>query len=97
MQRLVVKGERCYLAMVFAQQKQIHTTNLIQMGHQSMIQRVKRALMKETSPIKKPPPIEETRHKFCLEAPATIRDELHDILEEYADLFPAQLLKGRPP
>ena len=53
--------------------------------------------MKETGPIKKPPPIEETRCKFCLEVPATVRDELHEILEEYADLFPAQLPKGRPP
>ena len=59
------------------------------MGHQGMTQRVKRAVMKETGPIRKPPPIEETRHKFCLEVPVTIRDELHDILEEYAELFPA--------
>ena len=36
MQRLAVKGERCYLAMVFAQQKQKNTTNPIQMGHQGM-------------------------------------------------------------
>ena len=53
--------------------------------------------MKETGPIQKPPPIEETRRKLCLEAPQGVRDELNKILEEYADLFPAQLPKGRPP
>ena len=97
MQRLAARGEQCYLAMIFPQQKQRPPTNRRQTEHQGMTQRVKRALMKETGPIRKPPPIEETRRKLCLEVPQGIRDELNRILEEYADLFPAQLLKGRPP
>ena len=34
---------------------------------------------------------------MCAEAPISIRTELQGLLEEYADLFPEQLPKGRPP
>ena len=53
--------------------------------------------MKATGPIRKPPPLEETRSKYCLSVPHSVRDALRDILEEYSDIFPAQLPKGRPP
>ena len=62
-----------------------------------MTQRVKREIMKPTGPIRKPPPLEETRKKHYLEVPHLVRDELRGILEEYTDIFPAQLPKGRPP
>ena len=53
--------------------------------------------MKDKGPIRKVPPITETRKRMCSEAPAEVKKELHDSLEQYADLFPEQLPKGRPP
>ena len=32
-----------------------------------------------------------------MEVPSVVRDELHRILEEYTDLFPTQLPKGKAP
>ena len=34
---------------------------------------------------------------MCNEAPAEIKKELQTLLEQYSDLFPEQLPKGRPP
>ena len=64
---------------------------------QGMTQKVKQQIMKETGPIRKAPPVAETRKRMCNEAPADVRMQLHELLKEYADLFPEQLPKGRPP
>ena len=53
--------------------------------------------MKEKGPVRKAPPIAETRARMCKEAPGLVRTKLQDLLKEYEDLFPAQLPKGRPP
>ena len=53
--------------------------------------------MKEKGPVRKAPPIKETRTKMCKDAPAAVRDQLQQLLHDYEDLFPAQLPKGRPP
>ena len=53
--------------------------------------------MKSKGPVRKAPPVAETRKKICSEAPSGIRKELHQLLEEFTDLFPEQLPKGRPP
>ena len=53
--------------------------------------------MKEKGPVRKAPPIKETREKMCREAPAVVQSQLKQLLHEYEDLFPAQLPKGRPP
>ena len=53
--------------------------------------------MKATGLIRKPPPLKETRRKYYLSAPHSVQDALCGILEEYSDIFPAQLPKGRPP
>ena len=37
------------------------------------------------------------RRKICLDAPEKIRDALSRMLQEYEDLFPEKLPKGRPP
>ena len=94
MQKLIKKGETCYLAIVLpnksGQQKQ-------QQHQQGMTQKVKRAQMKEKGAIRKPPPVKDTRKRIHSEAPVTVRDELDKILEDYEDMFPEQLPKGRPP
>ena len=33
---------------------------------------------------------------MCLEAPADVQTQLHDLLKQYVDLFPEQLPKRRP-
>ena len=38
-----------------------------------------------------------SRKKLCSDAPRNVQNELHQLLEEFSDLFPEQLLKGRPP
>ena len=52
--------------------------------------------MKSKGAVQKAPPIVETRKKICSEAPVGIRKEIHQLSEEFRDLFPEQLLKGRP-
>ena len=64
---------------------------------QGLTQRVKREQMKSKGPVRKTPPVAETRKKICSEAPKGIQKELHQLLEEFTDLFPEQLPKGRPP
>ena len=53
--------------------------------------------MKTTRPVRKAPLVAETRMRIFSEAPARIRRELQQLLEEFTELFPEQLLKGRPP
>ena len=53
--------------------------------------------MKIKGPVRKAPPIIETRKKFCSEAPKNVQKELYQLLEEFSDLFPEQLPKCRPP
>ena len=64
---------------------------------QGMTQRVKREQMKSKGPVRKAPPVVETRKKICSEAPRGIQKELNQLLEEFRDLFLEQLPKGRPP
>ena len=60
-------------------------------------QKVKQQIMKEKGPIRKAPPVAETRSKMCKEAPVEIRAELQGLLKQYDDVFPEQLPKGKPP
>ena len=87
MQKLLKRGEPMYLALV-------RPTNGSKQG---MTQKVKFQMMKEKGAVRKAPPIAETRRHMCNEAPGEIRQELQGLLEEYADLFPEQLPKGKPP
>ena len=52
--------------------------------------------MKLKGPMRKAPPITETRKKFCSEAPNDVQKELYHLLEAFSDLFPEQPPKGRP-
>ena len=54
-------------------------------------------MMKEKGEIRKAPPIHDTRSKMCAKALILICTELQGLVEEYADLFPEQLPKGKPP
>ena len=66
-------------------------------NEQGVTQRVKREQMKSKGAVRKTPPVMETRKKICSEAPKDVQRELNQLLEEFKELFPEQLLKGRPP
>ena len=53
--------------------------------------------MKIKGPVGKAPPIAETTKILFSEAQRNVQKELHQLLEEFSDLFPEQLPKGRPP
>ena len=98
-QKLMKKGEACYLALVLPHKTAV--AGAVQgspdLEHQGMTQKVKRALMKERGAIRKPPPVKETRKKIYSEVPREVRDGLDKILSNFEDMFPEQLPKGRPP
>ena len=53
--------------------------------------------MKLKGVVRKAPPIAEIRKKLCSDTQRNVQKELHQLLEEFSDLFPKQLPKGRPP
>ena len=73
------KGEPVYLAL-------IHPTN--EATVQGMTQKTKLQKMKEKGPVRKAPPVAETRKRMCQNAPTDVRKELNKLLQEYAELFP---------
>ena len=61
------------------------------------MQKVKWYQMKQTGPVRKAPPVAETRKKICSNMLGNVRKELNTLVQEFSDLFPEQLWKGRPP
>ena len=57
----------------------------------------KRRIAKETGPITKEVPIDETIKNKVAEADQSVRERLQQTLEEFKDVFPAQLPYGPPP
>ena len=86
MEKILKSEEVAYLAVFMPSQFQ-------QVGQTT---KTKLQQMKEKGPTRKASPIKETRAKMCKDAPAAVRDQLHQLLYDYEDLFPAQLPKGRP-
>ena len=87
MEKILQKEEVAYLAVFMPSSNQ-------QVGQTT---RTKLQQMKEKGPVRKAPPIKETRAKLCKDAPAAVRDQLQQLLHEYEDLFTAQLPKRRSP
>ena len=88
MAKIMKKGEPVYLAL-------IRPTN--EPAVQGLTQKKKFQQMKEKGPVRKAPPVAETRKRMCQSVPADVRKELDAVLQEYAELFPEQLPKGKPP
>ena len=64
MQKLMKKGEACYLALILPKKAVVATQQgSPDLEHQGMTQKVKRALMKERGAIRKPPPVKDTRQE----------------------------------
>ena len=96
MQKLMKKGETCYLALVLPNKSIAVQQQHPDLQHQGMMQKVKRALMKERGAVRKSPPVIKTRKKIYAEVPREVRDGLDTILSDFEDMFPEQLPKGRP-
>ena len=88
MTRYMQKNEPVYLALIRPTPVQ---------RSQGLKQKIKRDQMKQSGPVRKAPPVAETRKKTCSAVPSNVRKELDSLLEEFSDLFPEQLPKGRPP
>ena len=88
MTKYMQKNEPVYLALI--------RPNPVQRSR-GMTQKIKRDQMKQSGPVRKAPPVAETRKKICSDAPSNVRKELHSLLEEFSDLFPEQLPKGDLP
>ena len=70
LQKIMKKGEACYLALVLPKKAAVAAQQgSPDLEHQGMTQKVKRALMKERGAIRKPPPVKETRRKIYTEVP----------------------------
>ena len=87
LQKYAKRGDVIYIAVV----------RTVTGSGQGITQKVKQQIMKDKGPIRKAPPIAETRKRMCNDAPVEVKKELHDLLAQYEDLFPEQLPKGRPP
>ena len=70
MAKLMKQGETVFLAMIRPSNQPI----------QGMTQKAKLQKMKETGPVRKAPPVAETRKRMCSEAPADMRAELDQLL-----------------
>ena len=57
---------------------------------QGMTQKAKQQIMKETGPIRKAPPVAETRKRMCSEAPTDIRTQLHELTKGVCGFVPRE-------
>ena len=69
--KVMRKGEPVYLAL-------IRPTN--EAAVQGMTQKTKLQKMKEKGPVRKTPPVAETRKRMCQNAPADVRKELDKLI-----------------
>ena len=86
--KVMRKGEPVYLALI---------RSTTEPAVQGLTQKSKLQKMKEKGPVRKAPPVAETRKRMCQNAPEGVKKELDHLLQEYAELFPEQLPKGKPP
>ena len=86
--KVLKRNEPVYLALIRPKAIQ---------KERGVTQKIKREQRKQTSLVRKAPPVTETRKKICSAAPSNVRKELHILLEEFSDLFWEQLPNGRPP
>ena len=86
--KMMKRGEPVYLAVI---------RPMNDPAVKGLTQKTKLQQMKEKGPVRKAPPVAETRKRMCQNAPTDVRKELDAVLQEYAELFPEQLPKGKPP
>ena len=95
----VVKKEQCHLALVreILAENDWSWSGVRNVTRKGMTEGEKRRISKETGPKKEFPSAAEIREKVIASAKPEFQDQLRKIVEEYKDVFPEKLPKGRPP
>ena len=86
------------MAVVWAQKKNEPSAKLSAVStSQGLTEKKKRLIMKEVGPKKRFLTVEEREQEVLSGVAPEQRDKLREIIEEYRDVFPDTLPKGRPP
>ena len=98
MKKLVKQKEPVFMAVVWAQKEKDPCAKLSTMStSQGLTEKKKRLIMKEVGPKKRFLTVEEREQEVLSGVAPEQRDKLREIIEEYRDVFPDTLPKGRPP
>ena len=98
MKKLVKQKEPVFMAVVWAQKKDGPCAKLSAVStSQGLTEKKKRLIMKEVGPKKRFLTVEEREQEVLSGVAPEQRDKLREIIEEYRDVFPNTLPKGRPP
>ena len=98
MKKLVKQKEPVFMAVVWAQKRDEPCAKAAAVStSQGLTERKKRLIMKEVDPKKRFLTVEEREQEVLFGVAPEQRDKLREIIEEYRDVFPSTLPKGRPP
>ena len=98
MKKLVKQKEPVFMAVVWAQKEKDPCAKLSTVStSQGLTEKKKRLIMKEVGPKKRFLTVEEREQEVLSGVAPEQRDKLREIIEEYRDVFPDTLPKGRPP
>ena len=98
MKKLVKQKEPVFMAVVWAQKEKDPCAKLSAVStSQGLTEKKKRLIMKEVGPKKRFLTVEEREQEVLSGVAPEQRDKLREIIEEYRDVFPDTLPKGRPP
>ena len=92
--KLTQQGEFCYLMMVKTNQLTTTRTKFAKMGQ---TQRQRKAEAMKTGPKKEFKTAAEVREQVIQQASTQVQGPLREIVQEFSDVFPEKLPKGRPP
>ena len=72
--KVIINNELVFLALI--RSKAVQT-------ERGITQKTKRQQMKQTRPVRKAPPVTETRNQICSITPINVQKELNKLLEEF--------------
>ena len=97
MKKLVKQKEQVFMAVVWAQKRDGPCAKVAAVStSQGLTEKKKRLIMKEVGPKKRFLTVEEREQEVLFGVAPEQRDKLREIIEEYRDVFPSTLPKGRP-
>ena len=98
MKKLVKQEEPVFMAVVWAQKRdESCAIAAIVSTSQGLTEKKKTLIIKEVGPKKRFLTMEEREQEVLSGVAPEQRDKLQEIIEEYHDVFPSTLPKGRPP
>ena len=98
MKKLVKQKEPVFMVVVWAQKRDEPSAKVAAVStSQGLTEKKKRLIMKEVGPKKRFLTVEEREQEVLFGVAPEQRDKLREIIEEYRDVFPSTLPKGRSP